>query len=274
MWPVLARTGCFRRPPFLPHFRPMEFRFALAGDPVAHSLSPAMHSAALREAGLEGSYGLVRCDADGFRRLVGRLISGEYSGLNVTMPHKGIAHEISDGLTPEAESAASVNTLRAVDGSIHGHSSDVVAFREAFAELGGPSRIVLMGTGGSARAAIAAFTGEVLVWGRDPGRVKAFVAKTGTAALGSIPGDYVLVNCTPLGMKGDDLPDDLLGSAAGLIDLPYRAGDTPAVTNARSGGIPVVDGLWFLAVQAAESFRWWTGVEVGIKIMVAAARNS
>lgn len=269
-WPKPALTGCF---PDLRHSRSMEFRFALAGDPVAHSLSPAMQTAALREAGLDGSYELVQCDPDGFRRLVARLVDGEFSGLNVTMPHKGIAHEVSEHLTAEAEAAASVNTLRAVDGSIHGHSSDVVAFREAFAAMGGPSRIVLMGTGGSARAALAAFSGEALVWGRNPERVEAFAASEGGSVLGSLPLDYVLVNCTPIGMKGERLPEGLLDSAAGLIDLPYGKTDTAAVVTAREAGIPVVDGLWFLAVQAAESFRWWTGVEVGVATMVDAARN-
>lgn len=252
----------------------MEYRFALAGDPVAHSFSPAMHTAALRESGLDGSYELVRCDSDGFRRLVTRLVDGDFAGLNVTMPHKGIAHEVSRHLTPEAEASASVNTLRAHDGSIHGHSSDVVAFREAFAAMQRSSPIVLMGTGGSARAALAAFSGEVLVWGRSPIRVEKFVADNGGMVLGSLPPDYILVNCTPLGMRGEKLPDALLRPAAGLVDLPYAAHETPGVAAAREAGIPVVDGLWFLAVQAAESFRWWTGVEVGVDTMIDAARNA
>lgn len=251
----------------------MEFRFALAGDPVAHSLSPAMQTAALREAGLAGSYDLVRCDPDGFRHLVGRLAAGEYAGLNVTMPHKGLAYEACDLRTPEAETASSVNTLRALGGAIHGHSSDVVAFREALAAIGGAERVVLMGAGGSARAALAAFSGEVLVWGRHPERVARFVADNRGIPLERLPPDYVLVNCTPLGMKGEELPEDLLASAAGLIDLPYGPTDTPAVAAARMAGIPVVDGLWFLAVQAAESFRWWTGAEVSVDTMVNAARN-
>jgi shikimate dehydrogenase len=269
-WPRPGRTGSF---PDLQHFLPMEFRFALAGDPVAHSLSPAMQTAALREAGLKGSYDLVRCDRDGFRHLVGRLAAGEFAGLNVTMPHKGLAYEACDQRTPEAESASSVNTLRALGGSIHGHSSDVVAFREAIAAIGQAERIVLMGTGGSARAALAAFGGEVLVWGRHPDRVQRFVGENRGEALEHLPPEYVLVNCTPLGMKGEELPEGLLASAAGLIDLPYGPEDTPAVKDARTAGIPVVDGLWFLAVQAAESFRWWTGSEVSVDTMVDAARN-
>lgn len=251
----------------------MEYRFALAGDPVAHSLSPAMHTAALHESGLAGSYELVRCDVEGFRNLVRRLENGEYAGLNVTMPHKGLAHDVCDHLTPEAAAAASVNTLRTAESSILGHSSDVVAFREAFAAVGEPSCAIVMGTGGSARAALAAFAGEVLVWGRNRDRVEKFVTDTGAVALESRPSSYVLVNCTPLGMRGEDLPEGLVESAIGLIDLPYGPEKTPAVAAALDSGLPVVDGLRFLAVQAAESFHWWTGVEVSVDTMVDAARN-
>jgi shikimate 5-dehydrogenase len=65
----------------------------------------------------------------------------------------------------------------------------------------------------------------------------------------------------------------LLEKAGGLIDLPYGYGETPAVSWATGNGLPVVDGYEFLAVQAAESFHWWTGVEVGPSTMAAAARN-
>jgi shikimate dehydrogenase len=253
----------------------MEFRFALAGDPVAHSLSPAMHHAALKESGLSGTYDLVQCDEAGFRDLVRLLASGDYSGLNVTMPHKGLAHSLCDDLTPEADTAASVNTMRAGDSSISGHSSDVIAFRKAFAEVGHPTSAILMGTGGSARAALAGFDGEVHLWGRSPERVESFASRYPGRVfpLHDAPAGAVLVNCTPLGMNGEELPSALLESSEALIDLPYGRGETPAVSAARRAGIPLVDGYRFLAVQAAESFRWWTGVEVDIDTMVDAARN-
>jgi shikimate dehydrogenase len=253
----------------------MEFRFALAGDPVAHSLSPAMHHAALDEAGLSGGYEVVRCDPAGFRRLVDKLKDGEFSGLNVTMPHKRLAYTLCDHMTDEAGVANSVNTMKVVDSLIWGHSSDVVAFRKAFADVGDPKSIALIGTGGSARAALAAFHGPVYIWGRSaekieslkiqfPGRVFPFEDS---------PAGSVLVNCTPLGMKGELLPAELLEKASGLIDLPYGYGETPAASWANRNGIPVVDGYEFLAVQAAESFLWWTGVPVGPSTMAAAARN-
>ena len=253
----------------------MEFRFALAGDPVAHSLSPAMHRAALEEAGLAGVYELVRCDPAEFRALVDKLKAGEFSGLNVTMPHKRLAYTLCDHMTDEAGLANSVNTMKVLGSLIWGHSSDVVAFRKAIVDVGDPKSIILIGTGGSARAALAAFHGPVYVWGRSaekteslkiqfPGRVFPFEDS---------PVGSVLVNCTPLGMKGELLPAMLLEKAGGLIDLPYGYGETPAVSWATGNGLPVVDGYEFLAVQAAESFHWWTGVEVGPSTMAAAARN-
>jgi shikimate dehydrogenase len=253
----------------------MEFRFALAGDPVAHSLSPAMHRAALAEAGLKGGYELFRCDPAGFRSLVDKLKDGAYSGLNVTMPHKRLAYSLCDGLTAEAGVANSVNSMKVQDSMIWGHSSDVVAFRKAIADMGNPKSITLMGTGGSARAALAAFNGPVYAWGRSaekieslkiqfPGRIFPFEDSPPGAAL---------VNCTPLGMKGEPLPAMLLENAGGLIDLPYGYGETPAVSWANRYGLPVVDGYEFLAVQAAESFHWWTGVPVALSTMIAAAKN-
>jgi shikimate dehydrogenase len=254
----------------------MEFRFALAGDPVAHSRSPAMHHAALQKTGLNGRYELVRCDEVEFRSLVDQLRDGTFSGLNVTMPHKGLAYSLCDRLTDEADAAGSVNTMKAQDSLVWGHSSDVVAFQQALMDVGNPQSIILIGTGGSARAALAAFRGPAYVWGRRsenveslrvqfPGRVLPFEDS---------PAESVLINCTPLGMRGEPLPARLLERASGLIDLPYGHGDTPAVSWATRNGLPVVDGYEFLAVQAAESFWWWTGVRVSASSMAAAAKNA
>ena len=253
----------------------MEFRFALAGDPVAHSLSPAMHRAALREAGLEGVYELVRCDPAGFRRLVDILKDGEFSGLNVTMPHKRLAYTLCDRMTDEAGVANSVNTMKVLDSLIWGHSSDVVAFRKAFADVGDPKSIALIGTGGSARAALAAFHGPVYIWGRNAEKIESLKIQFPGRVfpIEDSPAESVVVNCTPLGMKGELLPGGLLERASGLIDLPYGYGETPAVSWANRKGLPVVDGYEFLAVQAAESFLWWTGIPVGPSTMAAAARN-
>ena len=88
----------------------------------------------------------------------------------------------------------------------------------------------------------------------------------------AVPG-AIVVNATPLGMRGEALPGTLIQDAAGLVDLAYGPRVTPATALARESGLPVVDGLEFLTLQAAESFTWWTGVEAPYPAMLAAARN-
>lgn len=254
----------------------MVHRFALTGNPIAHSLSPAMHTAALRASGLEGSYVLEQCDADGFVEVVDRLRDGRYTGLNVTMPHKGLAYSLCDRLTADGDAAGSVNTLRAEGGDLVGHSSDVVAFREILEDVGDEGPPVILGSGGAARAALASIEGRVFVSVRTPAKLDALRESFGDRVerFSDTVEDYVLINATPLGMHGEELPDRLLAGAVALIDLPYGPARTPAVASGRARGIRVVDGIDFLARQAAVSFTWWTGVPIGVDTMVAAARNA
>lgn len=241
-------------------------RFALLGDPVDHSLSPVMHRRALSDAGLPGGYEAIRADRDRLRAEVGRLRRGEVHGLNVTMPLKEDAADVCDRLTPEAQRSGSVNTLKAEEGVVIGHSTDVVAFELLLSRWDRPVLHVL-GAGGSARAALAAGGHG------DPAYVSARRAETAsvlaagfesttTLTWGSAVAGAVLVNATPLGMRGEALPHGLVEVASGLVDLPYGPSTTPAVAMARRLGVPVVDGVEFLATQAAAAFTWWTGESV------------
>ncbi|MCI0544545.1 MAG: hypothetical protein L0Z49_08910 [Actinobacteria bacterium] len=252
------------------------YRFALAGDPVEHSMSPVLHRTALRIAGLEGDYVAVRAGPARLGSLVDELRSDELSGLNVTMPLKETATRLADLLTPEAAAAGSVNSLRGAAGVIEGHSTDVTAFRALYARIE-PDTILVLGGGGSARAALAAGDGaRCVVSLRSPERARGLLARwpaLETAPWGTgVPGALV-VNATPLGMSGESLPDVVLGEAIALIDLPYGVTATPAVGRAKEAGIVCVDGVEFLALQAAHCFEWFTGVAVDSATLAAAARN-
>jgi shikimate dehydrogenase len=251
-------------------------RLALVGDPVDHSLSPVMHRAALATAGLEGEYQAIRADAAVLEAVLGDLRAGRLDGVNVTMPLKEAAAAGADRLTPEAACSGSANSLRAREGVIEAHSTDVVAFGSLFERDSGG--LLVLGAGGSARAALAAWPGPVAsVSARDPSRA---------AALGSIGPEVLLVpwgrgvpgvmvvNATPVGMRGERLPEGVLMGAHALVDLPYGGTDTWAVAEARRRGLDVVDGIQFLALQAAASFEWWTGVPVDSARLAAAARNA
>jgi len=248
------------------------YRLALVGDPVEHSRSPVMQREALRLSGLEGDYELIRADRHVFVEVVERLRSGDLDGVNVTMPLKSDAFELADVVTDEAR--GSVNTMRNRKGQIEGHSTDVVAFAELFSVFA--DALLILGSGGSARAALTAWTGaHVFVSARNSDRVAELAGPVGATVVPwgtGVPGALV-VNATPLGMSGEHLPEEVLNNATGLIDLPYGDLETPAVGYARAGNIRVVDGLEFLGIQAAASFTWWTGAVVDSMLLVETARN-
>jgi shikimate dehydrogenase len=263
------------------HNQRMEYNLALAGRPVKHSLSPVMHTAALEKSGLAGKYVLEECTEDGMRELVGRLRHGDLQGLNVTMPHKALAAELADELTPLARISRSVNSMKMNNGRLWGHSTDATAFQQALglSRFSGDGPVLVLGAGGAAAALLAAVDRSVFVSARDgekalrlcdrfPSR-DCHVVEFGAGVVGAL-----VVNATPLGMAGESLPEGILEVSSGLIDLAYGADETPAVEQAHALGLEVLDGFEFLALQAADSFRWWTGKTVGVGLMAQAARNA
>jgi shikimate dehydrogenase len=252
-------------------------RLVVLGDPIDHSLSPAIHSAALRSAGLPGSYEARRVDREGMRRAVAELRSGDLDGANVTMPHKALAAGFCDDLEPIARRAGVVNTLVRVGETIVGHNTDVAGIRIAADEGGLPTRapVLILGAGGAAAAALLAFGGrELAISARRPGAGAALAESIGVPARelswGAGLPDAVVVNATPLGMHGEGLPRGTMEGASGLLDMAYGAAATPAVTEGLSAGLPVVDGVTLLVAQAAESFRLWTGMDADRAAMRAA----
>lgn len=258
---------------------PRSHHFALIGNPVEHSRSPAIHNEALKWAGFQGSYVAIEGDRDGLKGVVNDLRSGDLDGLNVTMPLKTAAFEIADVMTDEAESSQSVNSLRLRDGLVEGHSTDVVAFsrilqREGLRNL---TSLLVLGAGGSARAALAvADDRNVYLSSRDYDKAIALaetvddpsVVRWEVGVAGAI-----VINATPLGMGLEELPEFVLELAGALIDLPYGNQPTPAVMRARDLGIPIVDGIEFLVTQAVASFQWWTDVEVPSAVLIENARK-
>lgn len=233
-----------------------------------------MQRAALELAGLDGDYEAVSTGPGQFAGVVDRLRSGELDGVNVTMPLKLLATEQSEILTPEAERSGSTNTLRCQEGVIEGHSTDVVAFQDLFA--GSDNRtLLILGSGGSARAALAAWPHDrAHVSTRRPDGADILNDdRIARVAWGDpLPG-AVVVNATPIGMAGEELSPGLVEEASLLIDLPYGSETTPAVARGQADGIKVVDGIEFLARQAAASFLWWTGIAVDFGVLLAEARK-
>jgi shikimate dehydrogenase len=251
-------------------------RLAVLGDPVEHSLSPLMQRDAMEQAGLRGRYETVRADRSKLVAELEGLRRGERDGVNVTMPLKQVAAGLCDSLTPEAERCRSVNTIKTVGGRIVGHSTDVVAVASILSRWD-RSPVLILGAGGAARAALAASDRHpvYLAARRIEAALQLASIEDCAAAIpwGTAVAGAIVVNATPLGMGGETLPNGIVASAAGLVDLPYATAMTPAVAEARRLGIQVVDGIEFLANQAAASFTWWTGESVDSDRMAALARN-
>ncbi|HEU4894326.1 MAG TPA: hypothetical protein VFT85_00690 [Acidimicrobiia bacterium] len=258
----------------------MSYRFAVLGDPVEHSRSPQLHGAMLDIAGLEGTYEKVRADESVLATAVEGLRKGEWDGLNITMPLKAEAARLADTLSATAARSGSVNTLLRAGEQISGESTDSVAFNEILQlpRFDERTSVLVLGTGGSAAAALAALGDEpnVYVSGRNEGKVEGLSSRLGgdPVGWGSAVAGALVINATSLGMGDETLPTGVLELASGLVDLPYGAQETPAVTSAKALGLALVDGHEFLLRQALASFALWTGVSLSLETLSTRLRNT
>lgn len=250
---------------------------ALLGDPVEHSLSPAIQNAAFRAEALDGAYVALRCGSEEVGPLV-RGIARAGGGGNVTLPHKGRCAEAVEVSSEAVSRTGACNTYWLEDGRVHGDNTDVEGFRRALNTLLGRSaegaRVLLVGAGGAARAALLGLLDEgvadVTIANRtreralelaamlDPSRVT--VSEEGRIPRGA--GFDVVVNATRLGLHaGDPLPVDLAGMGNGeaIMDLVYGPSGTSLVRQATALGIRAADGGEMLIQQGAVAFeRWWS----------------
>ncbi|HEX3692310.1 MAG TPA: shikimate dehydrogenase [Solirubrobacteraceae bacterium] len=257
-------------------------RLGVIGWPVRHSRSPAMFAAAFAACEMEDwSYQRLPIAPDLFEQTVRALGATGFHGANVTIPHKQSALAIADRASEAARAIGAANTLTfAADGSIAAENTDAPGLLAAIGEsVTGRSALVL-GAGGSARAAVWALLGtgaEVSVWNRTPERAVALAEELGARATPHPTAADLLVNCTSVGLQR--LPSeaealnqlaigaDLVGSYACVIDLVYRDGQTPLLAAAAATGARTVDGLEVLVAQGALSFQSWTGRAAPLQAM-------
>ena len=260
----------------------------MIGWPVSHSLSPTIHNSAFIAMELDWVYvpmpvppGELPAALDGLRAL-------GFAGANVTMPHKAEAAELADVRSEDAERLGAVNTFVVGPEGIAGHNTDAPGFdrflrRDAGFDPQGRSALIF-GAGGAARACALALAGGGLdrleVALRDPSRARGLEraldgSATQVAAIGldeapALRVDLV-INATPLGLQGEDLPYPAMRSDMLVVDLLYRPNVTPLLTAARTAGAVAFGGLGLLLHQAALSFELWTGMAPPLEVMSAAA---
>ncbi len=260
-------------------------RLGVLGWPVGHSRSPQMHNAALASVGLhDWRYQLLPAPPELLAEIVAALPGAGFRGANVTIPHKAAALALATAPTPRARLIGAANTLSfEPDGSIVADNTDAPALISSLPTLaaGPPTSALVLGAGGSARAAVWALrdagVNEVGVWNRTPERARALAAELGADPVPSARPAELLVNCTAAGLDGGD-PFDSLPLEAGdltaydaVVDFVYAPAGTRLIDAARARGIPAVDGLELLVAQGALSFQRFTGRPAPLEVMRAAA---
>jgi shikimate dehydrogenase len=263
---------------------------ALIGQPVGHSLSPAMHNAAFAEDGLDFVYVCLDVDPEDLPAAVLGLKALKFRGFNVTMPHKRAMVPLVDGLDDGARVSGAVNTVVIDASGMRGYNTDgcgmVMACEKAGIELSGKS-VLLLGSGGTASAIAVAFceagVGDLHIANRDTdhaARLRDKLRLTGVegisvSSLSSLkqgaPDADVIVNATPLGMKEGDplpLPPEYVQKGGAICDVVYRPGkETPLVRLAKERGARHVAGGRMLLYQGVLAQKLWTGRDPNVQAM-------
>lgn len=274
---------------------------AVVGHPIRHSVSPAMHNAALSQLAASDSrfkdWAYYRFDIapDDFARALPLFHQRNFLGLNLTIPHKVQAMDLIQGVSPDAASMGAVNTLVWDELGYDGFNTDGYGLARALeVDLGvslKDANVILLGSGGAARAAAVqcALSGcaQLYVGNRTPARLQDLMAvldgisgcgRIQAFAFSALPPDLpprgVVVNATALGMQAEDpAPIDVeqLPDGWKVYDMIYNPAATALLQQAKARGLPVANGLSMLVHQGARSLEIWSHGKVDAHAMMTAA---
>ena len=256
-------------------------RYAVIGNPIAHSKSPQIHTLFAHENGQDIEYGRLLAPRDGFREAVERFRAEGGRGLNVTVPFKEEAYRFATAHSERARGAEAVNTLRFDADVIFGDNTDgaglVRDIRENLGVAIAGRRVMLLGAGGAARGVIgpllAEGPSELTIANRNVERARVlerrFALRSGpdirASAYDALSGGQfdIVINATSASLAGalPPLPQGIFATGSLAYDVMYGAGATPFLEWARGQGASLTaDGLGMLIEQAAESFLVWRGI--------------
>jgi shikimate dehydrogenase len=268
-------------------------RYAVMGNPVSHSKSPAIHAAFAQQTGEALTYEAIHVEEGSFADAVSQFFNTGGKGLNITVPFKQEAWELAASLSEGAQLAGAVNTLfEDTEGRLCGHNTDGPGLvRDMCQNQGGTiegKRLLVLGAGGAARGIILPILKEapaaITIVNRTPQRATELATlfkdhgHVSACTFEELPGmqfDWV-INATSASLQGDlpPLPNDLLAPGAWCYDLMYADTDTPFIVWANEHGAEkAIDGLGMLVEQAAESFQLWRGVRPDTKNVIASLRK-
>ena len=268
-------------------------RYAVLGQPIAHSLSPRIHPLFAAQSGARIHYEKIEVSADDLDEHLCGLYAQGYAGLNLTLPHKTSAVALCESHSERAERAGAVNTLVRGKAGWHGDNTDGVGLvRDLRHNLGAAiagKRVLVLGSGGATRGLLAPLLAEqpaeLVVSGRNPWKPEELAAAF--KALGPIrpcthyalKGDHydLILNATAAGHQGESprLPAGLLAPGALAYDLNYGQAALPFLQWAQAqGAAQCSDGLGMLVEQAAEAFLLWRGLRPDTAPVLAELRRA
>jgi len=262
------------------------------GNPVEHSLSPAIHNAAFQKLGLNFVYLAFRVEAIG-DAIKGLRAIDNFRGASVTIPHKVAAVSFLDSVEPTARHIGAINTIVSIGGTLTGYNTDATgalrALREGDVAVKG-RQVIMLGSGGAARAIAFALGTEagidrLTILGIDDGERTALArdlrSKTGMTVLDLpfdeeglkkfLPDAHVLIHCTPMGMspKAHEtcVPATLLHAGLAVMDIVYNPRDTRLLKDAKAAGCRTIPGIEMFLHQAASQFELWTNQPAPTDVM-------
>ena len=269
----------------------------LLGDPVSHSISPAMHNLSFETLNLDYVYLAFKTTIDEFENTVATLKQVGARGFNCTMPCKRIAAEKCDELSPAAKFMNSVNTVVIEDGKLIGHNTDGVGYMRSVVDAGHDiigKQMTLLGSGGASSAILAQAALDGLTninlfarkgnsWNVIEKQVNQINAETNckvtlneladeTTLKKSIADSAILVNGSSVGMApntdGCLIPDTSFFHPELIVsDVIYNPRKTKLLTLAESAGLATFNGMYMLLYQGAEAFKIWTGQEMPVDLV-------
>jgi shikimate dehydrogenase len=256
----------------------MTDRYAVIGNPIAHTKSPALHLAFARQCEEEISYEAIQAPLGGFVEAAEAFRQAGGKGLNISFPFKIDALRYAEHLTPRARLAGAVNTLSFDGGSIYGDNTDGLGLVSDIQErlrfnIKG-KRVLLLGAGGAARGVVLPLLEQapasLMIVNRDQGKVESLQMQFAEfsdfdiGTYGALAGQSfdLVINATSAGLNGEHLPlpEGLFAPRSLAYDMVYGDSATPFELDAlRLGASRTADGLGMLVAQAAESFYVWRG---------------
>ena len=262
--------------------------YCIIGDPIDHSLSPAIHNAAFTTLGLNCSYIAFRVQEGQLKNSMDSLRAINIGGFNVTMPHKVTVLNYVDRSDKIAEMVGAANTVNNEGGKFHAYNTDVVGFieplRQRKIDLNG-FEVLILGAGGAARAVAVALSHEkgvskINIFNRDIDRSTSLanmINKSGIE-IGIISQNDVqkiafrsnlIINTTPLGMKNEQslIKTSSISKESIVYDIVYKPIETKLLENARTAGAQVIYGYEMLLEQAIASFKIWFKIDPPIESM-------